>query len=107
MSGSGGSGGGVYSGPAEDSPCASITIEAPLASPNAAVAVRVGDVLTVRVDTTLAVVAVCVTKRGEIAGSLVYGEVRRLIRCVDSGHDYVAEVTSINGGRRMVQVRHA
>jgi hypothetical protein len=103
MSGSGG-GGGAYA--SDEVSCELINENLVLASPDPAVPVAKGDILKVEVRRSGAPVAVCVTAQGQVAGSLAYGEVRQLIRCIESGHKYIATVTSVVGGRRTVEITH-
>jgi hypothetical protein len=106
MSGHGSSGGVFGSGHVEAS-CDALHITTALASPNSDVTLTLGEVLTVRLQTGPATVAVCITRDGTIAGSLAFGDVQRLIRCMHDGHAYTAKVITIQGARRVVEVTHA
>ncbi len=103
MSGSGSSGG-VYEG--GTTPCESLDVETALASPDPTVKVSKGDVLAVRIEKGKVPIAVCATKDDKIAGSLAFGAVRQLIGCMEQGHEYIATVKSVDGGRRVVRITH-
>ena len=104
MSGSSGGGGGVYA--SDDSPCESIVVDTVLNSPNPAAAIKKGDKLRVQIQAGSVPLAVCVIDSGAVAGSLTFGVVRRLIKCMEEGHTYVAEVTAVDGGRHAVRIKH-
>lgn len=104
MSGTGGSGGAFAGG--DETRCEDIVISTALASPDPAIKVKPGDVLLVRVRKGKTPIAVCETRKGEIVGSLVFGDVRRLITCIEKGSEYLATVTAVDGGRRQVRIAH-
>lgn len=105
--GGGGSGGGAGGGGGGgDDPCA-ISQQAPINSPNPAVvrALSVGDVLDI-VLTGTAPRQVLEVRRpaGGTAGSLTHRGHISLIRCIEAGNSYQAEVVQITGGAIIVQI---
>lgn len=97
--GSGGSGGGG-SGRGEDDPCA-ISQRAPINSPNPAIvsALAVGEVLNVVLTGTPPRRVLQVRRQGGgTAGSLTHRGHLSLIRCIDLGNSYQAQVLQITGG---------
>jgi len=90
MSG-GGSSGGPASGPLN---CDIVESDKVLQSPDASVLEKIkkGD----RLRVTLRSSSPVAVSGKEVAGSIIYDGVERLIRCLREGHEYVAHVTFLN-----------
>ncbi|WP_168254116.1 hypothetical protein [Rhizobium leguminosarum] len=73
-----------------------------LASPNFAVirTLAVGDILTV----ALSGARVVAQAAGGIAGAITSARLPEIIQCLTAGQDYVARVTTINGGAVTVEI---
>lgn len=107
MSGSGGGGPDFTPSPQVD--CEDLAFDAAIASPqpNVVSALTVGDVLTVDLDTSGGRNTVLLrTSQGDEAGALI-SRLTDLLRCLQQGESYEAEVTRIDGGDITVHVRHA
>ncbi len=104
MSGSGG-GGGSWIEPVQDS-CETLTSETTLTSPvqNVVAQLAVGDQLDVRVDDVGGTRVVRAVHNGNVAGSITSAVIQRIVECIESGHAYVAEVLSVQGGACRVRV---
>lgn len=79
-----------------------------LNSPNPVVLSRLesNDVLNLRVeDSNGRRSLVAIDNTGEVAGSITSMSMARLIRCIESGHNFIALVIEIDGGRCDVQIR--
>lgn len=104
LGGGGGSGGG-----GGDDPCA-ISHPAPINSPNPVVVSRlsIGDLLDVVLTGTLPRRVLEVWRpAGGTAGSLTHRGHLALIRCIETGNRYQAEVIQITGGAVIVQIERA
>lgn len=101
-----GSGGGSWTTPTGDS-CERLTSETTLTSPDRAVIsqLNVGTPLEVEVDNSGARPVVRAVYQGQVAGSITSSIIQRLVECIDDGHQYVAEVLSVQGGTCRVRVR--
>jgi len=109
MSGSGGGGGGGGGVPDTPPSCNALKFKALLASPQpAAVAtLRVGEFLDIDVAQQSGQVVVRVLKKnGTVVGALAGPDATRVRNCIGQGHDYQAEVLSINLGQVQVEVTH-
>lgn len=109
MSGGGGSGGpGGGFGPSDDrTPCDQLTFKTSIASPQpAADNLDVGDVLRVVLNPGPPVVINLVDGDGNAVGSLIT-HIADLLRCIQDGFSYEADVQEINGGDFQVEVRPA
>ncbi len=106
MSGSGGGGGGfggIRPGPSDVDNCDIVettTLSSP--KPEVIATLAVGDLLDVSLSDR---VLLAVTSAGEVAGSLTPPALADLLRCIGTGHSYVAEVTTLSGGRCEVRIR--
>lgn len=100
----GGSGSGGYRPSAPASPCARLTFQAAVNSPQPAVIAQlsVGSVLDVVSGTTGQTVTV--EFQGQPAGALTGIQVTQLINCMASGFQYQAVVAQLKGGLCVVQV---
>ncbi len=100
------SGGGGYGpGPTSlDSPCSSLTLEAPLQSPKPSVVkkLKVKDKLEVISRGKDGPIIARHSRHGD-AGSIVE-RMANLLRCLEEGTEYIAEVLSIEGGTVRVKV---
>lgn len=106
MSGGGGSGG-SYSPPDTGVRCASLKFDAPLQSvdPDAVQRLIERDELTVRLGTADgASVVEVVTAGGDYVGALI-DRIADLLRCIQDGYEYVANVVSIDRGDVRVRVQ--
>jgi hypothetical protein len=100
MSGGGGSGGMGPVGPQVDQPCGALQFETSLASPRAEVVATLteGEVLTLELQPAgggrnmIAALA-----NGKVAGGIT-DRTPDLIRCIQDGFDFVAEINRIDGG---------
>lgn len=104
MSGSGGGGGPAPNG----DPCEKLTSETTLASPVRTVIAQlnVGTLLDVEVADTGGVRVVHAVYNGNIAGSITSTIIHRIAECIETGHQYVAEVLSVQGGACRVRIYH-
>jgi hypothetical protein len=103
--GGGGPGGGFGGG--DDTPCDQLRFRTSIASPQpAASELKVGDVLRVELSSGPPAVIHLVDSNGNVVGSLI-SRVADLLRCIQDGFDYEAEVMEINGGGIAVDVRPA
>ena len=116
MSGSGSSGGGGggassgggAGGAAGTVDCTNIFQETTLASPVPEVLQRliVNQILNLQMQPPRGPL-LAVTDQGETAGSITTTLLARLITCINDGHQYVAIVRAVNGGKCDVEIRHA
>jgi hypothetical protein len=106
MSGGGGGGGPIGPTPPGPMDCDSLVFKTVLNSPKAAVIAKLKpkDWLDLDLQDEEGPV-VAITEAAEIAGSITAPHLTDLIRCMNAGHEYVAQVLSVNGGRCEVQVR--
>jgi hypothetical protein len=105
MSGHGGGGGG--GGGSDDTPqCDKLTTKVILNSPDSKVLnkLKVGDVLIVQLQKPTGPVVV-VTRDGKVAGSITSAILTSLIRCLELGNQYVAEVLELSAGKCQVLIR--
>lgn len=105
MSGSGGGGG--YSEP--ESGCEGLVEKTVLNSPVAAVLGRLKakDGLQLEVKTSKGSKIVVAVYKKQVAGSITIARLPALIKCIESGRDFVAIVLSVRSGRCEVQVQPA
>lgn len=89
------------------SPCERLTFRATINSPQPAIIGRltVGDILLVQLQTT-PTPAVVVLHNGAIAGALTGPKVNELVKCIQNGFQYQAEVMALQGGSCTVDVGH-
>jgi len=87
--------------------CEKLKVETALQSPNPDVVgkLRKSDVLQLQLEPVGDRHAVLVLKDTEVAGSLVFPSLQRLVECMQAGHIFVAEVVSISGPACRLQVR--
>lgn len=107
MSGGGGSGGpgGGFDPSPQNTPCDQLTFRTSVASPQpAAEEVSVGDVLAVVLESGPPAVLHLVNEDGSRVGSLIT-HIADLLRCIQDGFSYEAEVLEVNGGDIRVEVR--
>lgn len=85
--------------------CSAFQTRASLRSPKKDVidSLNVGDILDLRLTEKKPPV-LAVTQDGEVAGSIVIPERDDLVKCMNKGTEYVAEVMSIEGGSCIVHV---
>jgi hypothetical protein len=109
MSGSGGGGGGGGGGPEIDvAPNCEIVERTQLNSPKAISIghIKVQDILSVKLVTEGGQpVLIAETTTGERAGSLTPTHLAELIRCIRTGHAYIAVVIRMVGGLCQVEIR--
>lgn len=106
MSGSGGGGGPP---PRDETDCARLSLDAEVASPQPRVVARltVGELLSVELDQTGGRPRIIVrTSNNDVVGALLSSRLPALLRCLQQGEDFAAEVTLIAGGDVRVKVRH-
>lgn len=101
-----GSGGGSWTTPSGDS-CETLTSDTTLTSPDPAVIsqLQVGTLLDVEVDDSGAHPVIHAMYQGQVAGSITSSIIQKLVECIEGGHEYVAQVLSIQGGTCRVRVR--
>ncbi len=107
MSGGGGGGGpGGGFGPRDERiPCDQLWFETSIASPQpTANDLSVGDVLQVVLSSGPPPVIQLIDGAGDVVGSLIT-RIADLLRCIQDGFNYEAEVKEINGGDIQVDVR--
>jgi hypothetical protein len=103
------SGGGSPSfSPSSNKPdeCAELKLSTRLASPISVVidSIEISSVLDVVLFNDSVVV---LSQSGEIAGSIIGRDAVRLKKCIESGANYVARVTSLVGGNCDVHIRYS
>jgi hypothetical protein len=106
VSGGGGGGGGWPEEPPRS--CEDLEFQTALSSPQAEVVAQLqeGDELRIELDTSEeARKVVARNGSGRVAGTITSGEFTALIRCLQEGHGYVAEVLQVNGGLIRVRIR--
>lgn len=109
MSGGGGGGGpGGGFGPRDDrTPCDQLRFQTSIASPQPATDdLAVGDLLQVVLSSGPPVVIHLIDSSGDVVGSLI-SRIADLLRCIQDGFSYEAEVKQINGGNIQIDVRPA
>lgn len=86
--------------------CDELTFEADLASPKeeAVSQLAEGDILDVLLERVGEAPIVNVRVNGDLVGSLV-SHLPELIRCLQEGNDFVAEIKEIDDGKVSVEVR--
>lgn len=101
-----GGGGGGWSEPIHD-PCEKLTSETTLSSPVRNVISRLskGDLLDVTISEVDDTPVVRALYKGETAGSITSSIIQKIVECIENGHQYVAEVLSVQGGACRVRVR--
>lgn len=115
MSGSGGgytggsSGGGIGgggSGGSANGSCETLIIRTSMSSPKPAVLknLKANDILLVELENDTGPVLLK-TKDKELAGSVVSGQLIRLIQCLTAGYSYIAIIKSIEKGKVDIEVR--
>ncbi len=85
--------------------CSSIDVNVVLQSPQPAVVttLRKGDLLRVQL-TSGGPPILAVTQQGAAAGAIIPPDIRKLVDCLNKGHDFVAEVLQVTGGAVRVRV---
>jgi hypothetical protein len=108
VSGSGSGTGGPP--PTEPVDCANLQFDAELASPQPKVVatLKKGTILSVELDAAGGRNRIIArAPGGQIAGALISGRMAELLRCLQAGESFVAEVTRVDGGDVRVRVRHS
>jgi hypothetical protein len=107
MSGSGGSGGGGSRPDEGLVDCESLIFEAVVSSvqPDALAALLVGEILRVVLESPQGTRMIALRREAEdlLVGTLTTGSVTQLLRCIQQGVEFVAEVLSIEEG--IIRVR--
>lgn len=104
--GGGGPGGGFQPDPAP-TPCDQLRFTTSIASPQPAAAnLSIGDVLQLQLRSGTARSIDVVDQSGAVVGSII-SRIADLLRCIQQGVDFEAEVLSTNGGDIRVEVRPA
>ena len=100
-------GGGGGDRPDTETSCEALTDQTTLNSVDAKVLahVHVRDVLDVVAQSSTGPLA-AKDKTRAIVGTITSASLGRILECIDEGHQFVAEVKSINGGQVIVLVRH-
>jgi hypothetical protein len=101
-----GSGGGSWTEPTQD-PCEKLNSETTLTSPVRDVVAQLsqGTLLDVEVSDGGCTRVVQAVHNGQVAGSITSSIIQKIAECIESGHVYVAEVVSVQGGACRVRVR--
>ena len=88
--------------------CETLSFTTQISSPRAEVIdqVQAGDVLDVALSQQGQQTVVVVQKGDKIVGGLASPQVKQLRECIQSNHEYSAEVLSKNEGQIRVRVRH-
>lgn len=96
-------------GPSKETDCELLAFEVGLASPQASVVtqVQVGDSLEVVIDTSGTNPTIAVMKDADALGAIIGSRMEDLYRCIQEGHNYQAEVLSLDGGDVQVRITHA
>lgn len=107
MSGSNG-GGGNSGGYNDEIPCEKLRFEAQITSPQPAIVATLvaGDAVDIYVVNMKGQIVVQVLKNNQVAGGLAGPDATRLRNCLENGHQYKAEVRSINGGQVRIWIEH-
>lgn len=109
MSGGGGGGGpgGGFQPRQERTPCDQLRFATSIASPQQAAGyLSVGDMLQVQLSSGAAQSIDLVGQSGNVVGSIIT-HIPDLLRCIQDGYSYEADVLSVNGGMIRVEVRPA
>lgn len=101
--------GGGPQGPPGSFDCTSFTEEVTLVSPNPEVLVGLqpGTILSLQAQDPQRGPLRVLSDNGGVAGSIVGAVVGQLLRCIEQGHQYVARVILVDGGRCIVEIRSA
>jgi hypothetical protein len=103
-----GSGGGGFSGGFDviEVTCEKLVIDTQLSSPKEDVVdlIQDGDILDVALTQMAGGTVIVVLHNGQIAGGLASPQLLQLRRCIESGTEYVAKVTSKRAGQIRVRV---
>jgi hypothetical protein len=85
--------------------CAGLSLRTQLASPDPAVIadLGVGDILTVRLLNAAGPLQ-ALTADEDVAGAILTANPARLINCINSGFEFQARVTSLNGGECLILI---
>lgn len=108
MSGGGGGSMPTINRPGTNDDCSSLIINTHLASPDMDVVAQhdVGTVLSVNAASPTGPVRV-VDSNGNIAGNILSREQVRLLKCLNQGTEFIAEIRSIDEGSSSIQIRPA
>jgi hypothetical protein len=105
MSGGGNFGGG--GGGEEEQNCEDLRFHTSLNSPEPSVVAKLATKDVLRLEQrTEGGPLLAVTKSNKVAGSIAGGLLLRLLRCIESGHEFEAVVTKVTGGNVQLEVRH-
>lgn len=111
---SGGGGGGGQGGPGfpdqgDPVPCEDLEFTTALSDPIPEVieGLQEGAELSIELQTEPRRRIAAVTAAGELAGSIATQQFDRLLDCLQAGHNYEAEILTIDGGAIRVRVRPA
>ncbi len=87
-------------------PCSELEFETHLSSPQADAieGVHPGELLPVAIDTRDGVRKVAVYREGDIAGTITADRLPALLRCLQQGQAFVAEVIRVDGGAIRIRV---
>jgi hypothetical protein len=105
-----GSGSGGGTPPPVELDCEKLTFDAEIASPQPRVigTLKVGSKLGIEIDVAGGRNRIVLkTRDGSVAGALISGRIPELLRCLQQGESFVAEVMKIDGGDIRVRVRHS
>lgn len=102
-----GSSGGDYTPTGQPGPCDRVQVETALQSPNPDVLVNIrkDDELELQLRAVGNRHGVMVLKDGAVAGSLVFASLQKLVECMQSGYQYVAQVITISGPACRLRIR--
>src|SRR5690349_9995251 len=89
-----------------ETPCANLVINTQIATPIPGVVstLKKGDILEVSVASATGPINL-ITSKGKLAGSILSRNQARLLSCINSGTEFVAEVISVKGAHCEVQIR--
>lgn len=101
----GGSGSGGWTPTSSSDKCSTLSFEAQLNSPQAAVlaTLHLGEYLSVELS-ALPRQVVQVVKNGAVVGAVTGSQTAQLINCLQNGYSFKAEVLSVTGGMCSVRV---
>lgn len=102
-----GSRGGDYTPIGQPGPCDKLQVETALQSPNPDVlaTIRKDDELELQLKAVGNRHAVLVLKGSDVAGSLVFASLQKLVECMQAGYQFVAQVLAISGPSCRLRIR--
>ncbi|GGK71854.1 hypothetical protein GCM10011405_20080 [Rufibacter glacialis] len=87
--------------------CENLVIHTQLSSPKAAVLINVNkdDILELSLSSPTG--PCLVFHREQEVGAIINADLKKIIDCMNQGHDYIAIVRSVEGGKCSLKIKHA